>query len=156
MLFRLVRWTHIKGPAGQIAVGGNVAALTGPAYLAYSLERLAVLVPCATYDLDLTLSGRAISGALWSPFDHVLTTPEYARYAHFLPEILHVDGHTGIRVHALNEAEQSDGCVGVGHRQYDADTIFEARPALEALCKLLATEKTGGRASQLEIVEAFA
>lgn len=158
MLFKLARWTHVRGTNGQIAIGGSFAAMNGSgAFFAFSLERLAVLVKPAVYDLDLTLSGRATKGELWTPFND----PKSALYSetkwrNYLPELLNVPGHTGIRVHALNEAYQSDGCVGIGNKQYDADTILDARPALEALCRVLVAEKAAGRSSQLEIVEAFA
>lgn len=36
------------------------------------------------------------------------------RFKKILPEILNVPNFTGIRIHSLNRAEESEGCIGVG------------------------------------------
>lgn len=36
------------------------------------------------------------------------------RFKKILPEILNVPNFTGIRIHCLNKAEESEGCIGVG------------------------------------------
>lgn len=43
-----------------------------------------------------------------------LTTSFSNRFQRVLPLVLDVPGFTGIRVHGLNRAEESHGCVGVG------------------------------------------
>ena len=36
------------------------------------------------------------------------------RFKRILPEILNVPNFSGIRIHSLNKAEESEGCIGVG------------------------------------------
>ena len=36
------------------------------------------------------------------------------RFKKILPEILNVPNFSGIRIHSLNKAEESEGCIGVG------------------------------------------
>lgn len=39
------------------------------------------------------------------------------RFKRLLPEILGVPFFTGVRIHALNTAEESEGCIGVGENK---------------------------------------
>lgn len=91
----------------------------------YALERVSKAIPAGRYRLTLTVSQRALSGELWSP------DPEKR-----LPLINDVPGREGIRMHALNEAEESEGCVGVGQRRA-LDRIVRSRAALTALIPVL-------------------
>lgn len=50
-------------------------------------------IPAGTYEVKLT----------YSP-----------KFKQILPEILNVPNFTGIRIHPLNRAEESEGCIGVG------------------------------------------
>ena len=45
-------------------------------------------------------------------YDVVVT--ESARFKRRLPLLQHVPGFTGIRIHTLNTAAESEGCIGVG------------------------------------------
>jgi hypothetical protein len=38
------------------------------------------------------------------------------RFGRVLPEVLNVPGFTGIRMHRLNTASQSEGCIGIGKK----------------------------------------
>ena len=94
----------------------------------FTLEREAVAIPPGTYPVLFTVSARAAQGSLWTP------DPD-----HRLPLIDQIPGRTGVRLHALNEARQSDGCPGVGYEAHDATrpqtgpTITAARLALADL-----------------------
>lgn len=54
------------------------------------------------------------------------------RFSRELPLVERVPGFQGIRIHAGNTAEDTDGCILVGRRR-DADTVLESRAALEPL-----------------------
>lgn len=84
----------------------------------YTLERAAVAIAPGRYPVQLTVSERATIGQLWSPDAD-----------HRLPLIEHVAGRSGLRVHALNEAAESDGCVGLGLRRMGT-TIRQSRDAV--------------------------
>lgn len=43
-----------------------------------------------------------------------MITSESPRFGRILPEVLHVPGFTGIRIHGGNTAEDSHGCILVG------------------------------------------
>lgn len=63
------------------------------------------------------------------------------RFGRELPMLEHVPGFEGIRIHAGNDAEDTDGCILVGRRR-EADAILESRAALEALVpKIQAAER---------------
>ena len=88
----------------------------------FTLERLGVEIAPGLYRVLITQSGRALKGSLWSP-----------RGDAGLPLIL-VSGREGIRIHALNEAKQSDGCLGVGKLR-DGARILSSRVALVAVIR---------------------
>lgn len=54
------------------------------------------------------------------------------RFKRLLPEILEVPGFTGIRIHPLNTARESEGCIGVGYVRERA-TIQQSAPATAEL-----------------------
>jgi hypothetical protein len=74
-----------------------------------------------TYPLDLTVSGRAQHGSLWTPWSG-------AR----LPEILDVPGRTAIRIHAGNSVRDTQLCVLVGF-DWLGDQLVQSRAALTEL-----------------------
>lgn len=99
-----------------------------------TLERLDVLIPIGRYKVLLTPSYRATVGTLWSPL------PD-----HRLPLVCDVPGRDGIRIHALNDASESDGCIGVGMMQIGHTKIGQSRIALIALVnQLIDAEKLEG------------
>lgn len=54
------------------------------------------------------------------------------RFGYVTPELLHVEGFTGIRIHPGNKRQDSLGCILVGRGRGDAQ-LFESRLAFEAL-----------------------
>lgn len=160
MLFRVVRGSKKNLPDGQVAVLGTLGVTLPPgdarlSFQCFTLERQSVIIPVYLYDLELTKSSRAEAGSLWTPFDDP-TNPLHAleQYRHFLPEVLRVPGRTGIRVHALNEAEQSDGCIGVGKTHTDS-TIAQARDALTTVCTLMVEARARMEGCQIDVVERY-
>lgn len=112
------------------------AAVLGDLYVnAFScltLENAARSIPAGTYRVTLTVSGRAVSGSLWSP-----------REDRRLPLVCDVPGRTGIRVHAANRPGELEGCIALGRAVY-GDTLGESRNALiEFMAKLDVAERIG-------------
>ena len=62
------------------------------------------------------------------------------RFKKILPEILNVPNFSGIRIHSLNKAEESEGCIGVGEwNGKDTNWISNSRETFDKLFKLLET-----------------
>lgn len=62
------------------------------------------------------------------------------RFKKTLPEILNVPNFSGIRIHSLNKAEESEGCIGVGEwNGKDTNWISNSRKTFDKLFKLLET-----------------
>ena len=60
------------------------------------------------------------------------------RFKKILPEILNVPNFTGIRIHSLNKAEESEGCIGVGEwNGKDTNWISNSRKTFNKLFALL-------------------
>ena len=107
------------------------AAIFGDLYLdgvfqCLTLERQGVEIPPGTYPVALTTSQRARKGELWSP-----------RKDCCLYLIDGVPERSGIRFHAGNTPEQTEGCVLVGTVRLGA-SIHNSRGALTALMDKLA------------------
>lgn len=75
-------------------------------------------IPAGRYRLGLTVSPRAQAGGLWTPWPDGM-----------LPLVLDVPGFEGIRVHAGNRAEDTEGCILVGLGR-TVDAITSSRAAL--------------------------
>jgi hypothetical protein len=101
----------------------------------YSLERVSRAIPAGRYRLAMTPSARAERKELWSP-------DPLAR----LPLVCDVPGRSGIRLHALNEAEESTGCLGVGQRRAGPQ-ILRSRAALMALMERI--DAAAGRGEEV-------
>ena len=60
------------------------------------------------------------------------------RFKKILPEILNVPNFSGIRIHSLNKAEESEGCIGVGEwNGKDTNWISNSRIIFNKLFALL-------------------
>ena len=60
------------------------------------------------------------------------------RFKKILPEILNVPNFSGIRIHSLNKAEESEGCIGVGEwNGKDTNWISNSRKAFNKLFTIL-------------------
>ncbi len=69
------------------------------------------------------------------------------RFGYSTPELLHVEGFTGIRIHPGNRRVDSSGCILVGFDRGDA-FIARSRVAFQALMTKLVDAKPGA----LEII----
>lgn len=63
------------------------------------------------------------------------------RFKKDLPLLIDVPGFDGVRIHSLNNAEQSEGCIGVGlTRDEKIGWIYQSRAAMEMLQSMIAHE----------------
>ena len=60
-------------------------------------------IPKGTYEVRLTYSSK-FAGKAWG-----------RKYGGLVPQIMNVKGFSGVRIHPLNTAEESLGCIGPGH-----------------------------------------
>lgn len=64
------------------------------------------------------------------------------RFKKYLPQILDVPAFEGIRIHAGNTSEHTEGCLLLGY-QVEGESIFESRKAVEDFIKVVTSaEKT--------------
>ena len=59
-------------------------------------------IPTGTYDVVLSVSPK-FKNRVWAK-----------KYGGLVPEILNVKGYSGIRLHPLTDASQTEGCPGIG------------------------------------------
>ena len=60
------------------------------------------------------------------------------RFKKVLPELLKVPGYTGVRIHAGNTAEHTEGCVLVGQRRIKAAVLDSQDAMIELMASLSA------------------
>ena len=92
---------------------------------------IAVCIPAGRYPLVVT----------WSP-----------KFQRWLPLVTHVEGRSGIRIHAGNTVRDTTGCILVGHAT-TRGTIVDSRRSLATLLRLLA-KRPMGEAVRLTIEDA--
>lgn len=113
------------------AVGAIVGMLAiDDAPWCFTLERDGREIPAGSYRVVISESERVKAGTLWSPHEP------------YLPELLFVPHRTGIRIHAGNAFENTQGCILVG-LQRTGQTIAESRKALTELMKMIEAPDVG-------------
>lgn len=75
------------------------------------------------------------------------------RFRRQLPLLLRVPNFTGIRIHAGNSADESEGCILVGQSR-TTDKVTESRLALEDLMTEIEGALQGGEEVWIEIMDA--
>ena len=63
------------------------------------------------------------------------------RFKRPMPHVLNVPGFDGIRIHSGNTAEDTEGCILVGERRIDDNTLGDSHAAFMALMALLESAK---------------
>ncbi len=76
------------------------------------------------------------------------------RFKKILPEILGVDGFTGIRIHVGNTSADTDGCILVGSNNKNStdDFIGASKVAFDKLMKKLNDAKASGDSISIKII----
>lgn len=117
-------WALHRQPTDGEAILGVLETHGGAT--CYTLERTAVAIPPGRYQVTLTVSERAKRGELWAPGSDFK-----------LPLLSGVEGRTGIRMHAGNTVQDSDGCILLGS-DVQGQTLGHSRPAVIRIVGLLA------------------
>lgn len=71
------------------------------------------------------------------------------RFGKVLPEVLNVPNYSGVRIHAGNKAEDTEGCLLVGEEAYE-NTIGRSREALVELMAAIDMAISGGEQVWIE------
>lgn len=117
-------------PVPDVAVTGVVES--DGKQLFYSLED-----PVREID-GLAVAEWKIDGETAIPRGHYRVTMDWSnRFGKLMPHVLDVPGFTGIRFHGGNRAKDVIGCIAVGEKHVDDQTIADCAPALEALISLI-------------------
>lgn len=72
------------------------------------------------------------------------------RFKKVLPELLKVPGYTGVRIHAGNRHEHTEGCILVGQSAVD-DAIYGSQDAMIELMAALSSATEAGEQIHIEI-----
>jgi hypothetical protein len=128
------KWREGEALIGELYIDGVYECLT----LEPSDKRAEhPAIPVGLYPVILTTSERARKGSLWTP-----------RKDFALPLVQNVPGREGIRFHAGNTPEETDGCVLVGKVKGEIPgKIFGSRVALASLVEKI--EQARGSVSLL-------
>jgi hypothetical protein len=73
------------------------------------------------------------------------------RFKKLLPELLNVPHFTGIRIHAGNTIEDTEGCILVGTERTENGMVLNSRVAFNALFKMLNTAYEAGEDIRTEV-----
>ena len=90
-------------------------------------------IPTGRYEVVLSVSAK-FAGRVWA-----------RRFGGRVPEIKAVKGFSGIRIHPLNTAADSLGCIGVGHNSAKGVITQSTQFFYALMDKLLAAEARGER-----------
>lgn len=106
---------------------------------------------CDTLEDRVRLEGEKVYGKTAIPEGTYEMVLSYSpRFKKILPEILNVPNFTGIRIHSLNKAEESEGCIGVGEwNGKDTNWISNSRKTFNKLFALL--EETNNNKEKITI-----
>lgn len=66
-----------------------------------------------------------------------LTVTQSPKFKRLLPLLLHVPGHSGIRIHAGNSIRDTNGCILVGSATADGKHLTDSKQAERDIVKLL-------------------
>lgn len=94
---------------------------------------------CDTLEDRVRPDGEKVYGKTAIPAGTYTVVLSYSpRFKKILPEVKDVPNFTGIRIHPLNRAEESEGCIGVGEwNGTDSNWISNSKKAFDRLMPLL-------------------
>jgi hypothetical protein len=80
---------------------------------------------------DTVREGIKVPGQTAIPYGTYQVTKNYSnRFKCVMPLLLNVPKCEGIRIHSLNTAEQTEGCIGIGYKKSE-EYIYQSRKALK-------------------------
>ncbi len=89
------------------------------------------------------------------PGEYSVVLSQSPRFGRVLPEVLEVPNFSGIRIHAGNTAQDTDGCVLVGLEVPVPGRLARSREALAGLLERLEAATRDNRSIQLEVSSAL-
>ena len=119
---------YIDGAFQCFTLEDKVRELPGKAVSEWKVKSQTA-IPCGTYQVRITHSGR---------------------FNKMLPQILDVPGFAGIRIHAGNTKEDTEGCILLGTAT-DGTTVSGSRMAVDAFISKLSAALTAGDTVTIEV-----
>ena len=105
------------------------------------------------YTLEDKVRNKKIKGITAIPYGEYGVTVDYStRFKKSMPHVLDVPEFEGIRIHAGNTAEDTDGCIIVGFIKGNA-VVGKSRAALEQLSDILDSAISRNEKITLEITK---
>lgn len=80
-------------------------------------------IPRGTYNVILSVSPK------------FKKKPWATRYGGLVPEIVGVKGYSGVRIHPLNDATDSEGCIGIGENKIKGKIVNSVKCYEELMAK---------------------
>lgn len=143
MNIRVQREPTTPAPAGHQAATLSVC-FVDDVFFAFGLEDEVREVP------GQPVEAWKVPGATAIPARRYAVAMTYSpRFGRVTPEILDVPGFTGIRIHPLNEATETEGCYGLGVVRAGAAIRQSTAPTSE-LCARIAAALERGDAVSIE------
>jgi hypothetical protein len=84
------------------------------------------------------------------PMRYRVVLTKSPRFGKVLPELLNVPDFRGVRIHAGNTADDTEGCLIVGQRQ-GKSAVFESKPAMLELMAALSAVIENGEQVWIEV-----
>lgn len=97
-------------------------------------------IPRGTYEVRLSYSPK-FAGKPWGK-----------RYGGLVPEILHVKGFSGVRIHPMNRPEESLGCIGPGHNTVVGQITNSIQCYYRLMDEVFVPAHKAGRTVTLDII----
>ena len=63
--------------------------------------------------------------------------PWASKYGGLVPEIVGVKGYSGVRIHPLNDAAESEGCIGIGDNKVKGKIVNSVKCYEELMAKYI-------------------
>ncbi len=105
---------------------------------------------CFTLE-DQVRNGQKVAGVTAIPAgEYRVVIDQSARFGRFMPHVLDVPGFTGIRIHAGNTAEDTEGCILLGQIK-GVSSVGQSRAAFAALFAKFTAATVRGEAITLRI-----
>lgn len=82
-------------------------------------------IPRGTYKVILSVSPK-FKNKSWA-----------AKYGGLVPEIIGVKGYSGVRIHPLNDAKDSQGCIGIGDNKVTGKIVNSVKCYEELMAKFI-------------------
>lgn len=96
-------------------------------------------IPRGEYEVRLTISPR------------FRNKPWASKYGGLVPEIVGVPGYSGVRIHPLTDATQTDGCIGIGDNKAVGKLLNSQKRYFELMDKYLMPAHKSGEKMKIKI-----